>query len=146
MKSLRCCHIQCDELIPCGFVCARNGMWVGFVGVLPFFHATNFIPPFLHTHLIRFISSVPVMVRQVWSAGIRAIHRPSIKGLHRISSLDPRLGPVSDKKICEKKIKVKKGIVFAGIEFAGALYARRGIWRYRRANVTLYSLEFQQQH
>ena len=32
----------------------------------------------------------PVMVHKAWSA-VLAIHRPSIKGLHRISSLDPAL-------------------------------------------------------
>ena len=63
-----------------------------FLGwVLPFCPATNFIPPFLHTHLIHLISSTPVMVRQVWSAGIFVIHRPIIYRLHRISSLDPTL-------------------------------------------------------
>ena len=40
-----------------------------FSGFLPFSSATNFIPPFVHTHLIHFISSVPVMVHQASSAG-----------------------------------------------------------------------------
>ena len=57
-----------------------HSMWVGF---LPFTPATDFIASFLHTHLIHFVSSAPVMVRQAWLAGILAIHRPSIKGLHR---------------------------------------------------------------
>ena len=51
----------------------------------PFSLATNFIPPFLHTHFILYVS---VMVHQAWSTSFLAIYRPSIKGLHRISSLD----------------------------------------------------------
>ena len=52
-----------------------------FLGFLPASHLTNFIPPFLHTQFIfRFISSALMMVHQAWSAGILAIHRPSIKG------------------------------------------------------------------
>ena len=75
-----------------GFRGGRNGIWVGFsLGFTlfppPFLH---FIPPFLHIHLIHFISSASVMVRQGWSAGVLAIHRPSIK--RRKAS---RPGPVS---------------------------------------------------
>ena len=79
-----------------------HSMWVSwksklrldrfFSGVSPVFPTTNFIPPFLHTHLIHFVdfvSSVPVLVRQAWSVGRLTTHRPSIKGLHHISSLDP---------------------------------------------------------
>ena len=36
-------------------------------------------------------SSVPVMKRQVWLAGILAIHKPWMKGLHHFSSLDQAL-------------------------------------------------------
>ena len=43
------------------------------------------------THSFRFISSAPLIVRQAWSAGALAIHRPILLGLHRISSLDPTL-------------------------------------------------------
>ena len=60
-------------------------------GFLRFSPATNFIPRFPHANLIHFVSSAPVMVRQGWSTGILAIHRPSMKGLHRSSSLDPNL-------------------------------------------------------
>ena len=42
---------------------------------------------FASFHFIR-----PVMVRQAWLADILAIHRPSIKGLDRITSLDQALG------------------------------------------------------
>ena len=42
---------------PCGFRGGRNGVWVGFSrGFSPFSPTTNFIPPFLHTHLIHFVS------------------------------------------------------------------------------------------
>ena len=67
---------------------------------LPFSSATNFIPPFLHTHLIRFVSFVPVMIHQAWSAGMLAILRSSIKGFHRISSLDPILCRTRVEHIC----------------------------------------------
>ena len=63
-----------------------------FSGFLTFSPTTNFIPPLFHTHLIPFVSFVPVMVHQAWSGGILIIHEPSIKGLHRIS----RPGHVSD--------------------------------------------------
>ena len=56
-----------------------------FSRIFPFSPATNFIPPFLHT---QFISHASVVVCQVWSAGILAMHRPLTKRLHRISSLD----------------------------------------------------------
>ena len=36
-------------------------------------------------------SSAPVMMKQAWSAGILAIYWPSMKGLRRISSLDPTM-------------------------------------------------------
>ena len=67
-----------------------HSMWVSwwtkrdlgrfFMGFLPFSPTTNFIPPFLHTHLIhfRFISSALVMVRQAWLAGTLATHGPII--------------------------------------------------------------------
>ena len=71
-------------------------IWVGtvFLGVSPVFFCNKYhstISPH-SSHSFRFISSPPVMVRQAWSAGILAIHRPSIQGLHCISSLDPTLG------------------------------------------------------
>ena len=62
-----------------------HSMWVSwwtkrslgtfFSGFLPFSPAINFIPTFLHTHLIHFIPSAPVLVRQAWSASNLAIHR-----------------------------------------------------------------------
>ena len=51
-----------------------------FSRFLPFSPATDFSPPFLQNHLIHFVSYHfihPVMVRQAWSVGILAIHRPS---------------------------------------------------------------------
>ena len=69
----------------------KRGLGRFFAGFLPFSPTTNFIPPFLHTHTFRSISSVLVMVRQAWSAGTLATHGPIIQGLHRISSLDPTL-------------------------------------------------------
>ena len=69
----------------------KRGLGRFFSGFLPFSPITNFIPPFLHTHPFRFISSALVMVRQAWSAGTLATHWPTISGLHRISSLHPTL-------------------------------------------------------
>ena len=71
------------SVTPYGFRDRRNGVWVGFSWISPVSPATNFIPPFLTLISIsfHFISSVPVMVRQMWSAGILAIHRPSIWGI-----------------------------------------------------------------
>ena len=69
----------------------KRGLGRFFPGFLPFSPTTNFIPPLLHTHLIRFISSALVMVLQAWSAGTLATHGPIISGPHRISSLDPTL-------------------------------------------------------
>ena len=84
------------SVTPCEFHGGRNGVWVVFFRFPPFSPVTNFISLFLHTHLVNFvsfhfISSTPVMVCQAWSAGILAINRPSIQGLHRSSSLDPTL-------------------------------------------------------
>ena len=45
------------SVTPCRFRGGRNAVWVGFfAGFLPFPPTTNFIPPFLHTHLIHFVS------------------------------------------------------------------------------------------
>ena len=44
------------SVIPCGFHGRRNGVWVRFLGFLPFSLAINFITPFLHTHLIHLVS------------------------------------------------------------------------------------------
>ena len=49
-----------------------------FTGFPPFSPTTNFIPPFLHTHPFRFISSALLMVHQAWSAGTLATHGPII--------------------------------------------------------------------
>ena len=80
---------------PCGFCGGRNEVWVGFSrGFSRFplpqisFHHFSTLISFISFH---FISSAPVMVRQVESADILAIYIPSIKGLHRISPLDPAL-------------------------------------------------------
>ena len=71
----------------------KRGLGRFFTGFLPFSPTTNFIPPFLHTHLIHFVPfHQPLkMVRQAWSAGTLVTHGPIISGLHRISSLDPTL-------------------------------------------------------
>ena len=66
----------------------KQGLGRFFTGFLLFSPTTNVIPPFLHTHPFRFISSALVMVRQ---AGTLDTHGPIIQGLHRISSLDPIL-------------------------------------------------------
>ena len=72
------------------------------------FHSTTSRHSFISFH---FISYTPTMVRQAWSAGNLAIRRPSIKGLHRISSPNPALcrtwvdifnNKVSNKNICTK--------------------------------------------
>ena len=79
-----------------------SSMWVSwwtkrdlgrfFSGFLPFSPTTNFIPPFLHTHLtisFHFISPCD------GASGVVGRHPcyslPTISGLHRISSLDPTL-------------------------------------------------------
>ena len=56
----------------------KRGLGRVFSGFLPFSPTTNFIPPFLHTHPFRFISSALVMVRQAWSADTLATHGPII--------------------------------------------------------------------
>ena len=56
----------------------KRGLGRFFSGFLPFSPTTNFIPPFLHTHLIHFISLALVMVCQAWSAGTLATHGPII--------------------------------------------------------------------
>ena len=65
---------------PCGFRGGRNRVWVGFSWVSPVFPYHKFhstISPH-SSHPFRFISSALVMVRQVWSAGTLATHRPII--------------------------------------------------------------------
>ena len=64
-----------------------------FSELLPFSPATDFIPPFMYTHLIHYISLAHVMVRQALLAGSLVIHRSLINGFHRISSPDPALCP-----------------------------------------------------
>ena len=44
------------SVTPCRFRAGLKGVWVGFLGFLPFFPAINFILPFLYTHLIHFVS------------------------------------------------------------------------------------------
>ena len=63
-----------------GFMVDKTESGELFLGLLLFSSATNFSPPFLHTHLIHFISSAPVMVCQAWSADMLAIYRPSVNG------------------------------------------------------------------
>ena len=68
--------------------CVKQILGTFFSGFLPFpqsqisFH-----------HLIHFIASVPVMVRQACSADTLRIHIPSPKGLHRISAFHPSTRP-----------------------------------------------------
>ena len=73
-----------------GFVVDETVSGFLFLGVLHFIPVTNFIPPLLHTHLMLSLH-FPVMVRQAWSARILVIHRPLVKGLHRILFLNPTL-------------------------------------------------------
>ena len=77
------------------FRVGRNGVWVGFSrGFYRFplpqitFHNFSTLTSFISLH---FISSGLMMVRQAWSASIPSIHRLSMKGPHRITSLDPTL-------------------------------------------------------
>ena len=95
-RSPRTVGIPSSRLIhtpSCGFCGERNGNWVGISRGFSRFpcqklHAS--ISPH-SSRSFRFISChpPPVMMHQPSSAGILVIHRPSIKGLHRISSLDP---------------------------------------------------------
>ena len=76
-----------------GFVVDETGSRQVFLGVSPVFPYHKFhstISPH-SSHPFRFISSTLVMVRKAWSAGTLVIHGPIIQGLHRISSLDPRI-------------------------------------------------------
>ena len=66
-----------------------HSMWVSWWtdrSLCRFSHQFSTLISFILFNFIR-----PVMVRQAWTAGILAIHRPSIKRLHRISSLCPAL-------------------------------------------------------
>ena len=65
-----------------------------FLGFSRFPLTIRFIPQFLHTHLIHFITLVPVVVQQAQSVGILAIYRPLFIGVS--SHLIPRPGPMSD--------------------------------------------------
>ena len=58
----------------------KRGLGRFFTEFLPFSLTTNFIPPFLHTHLIHFVSfHQPIMmVHQAWSAGTIATHGPIV--------------------------------------------------------------------
>ena len=56
------------SVTPCGFH-GQNSVWVGFLRISLVFHYhkfSNFIPPFLHTQLIHFISLATAIVRQAW--------------------------------------------------------------------------------
>ena len=63
----------------CGFRCGRIGVWVGFLkGFLPSFPTTNFIPSFLHIHLIHVVLFHPILRwcdRRGWQASL--LFRPS---------------------------------------------------------------------
>ena len=72
----------------------KRGLGRFFSGFISFSPTTNFIPPFLYSHLIRFISSAFVMVRQAWSAGTLAYSRTYNLGAS--SHLIPRLDLVLD--------------------------------------------------
>ena len=61
-------------------------------GFLPFSPAVTFNPPFLHIHLIHFVSSALVRVPQAWSAGNIVLHRSSNIGAS--SNLVPRSDPL----------------------------------------------------
>ena len=85
-----------DSVSPCGFRDGRNGMLVGFLQVSPILPVTIFIPPFLYTHLIHFVS----FHQPLWCCDRHS--RPAsflfIDLQYRSSThLIPRSGPVSDK-------------------------------------------------
>ena len=74
-----------------GLMLDKTRVWAGFSGGFscfphPQIYSTN-SPP----RLIHFVSFVPVMMHQAWLASILAFHRPSVKELHHISSLNPAL-------------------------------------------------------
>ena len=83
------------SVTPCGFLGGRNGVWVGFSTYFSHFPLPQILfhhfSTLISSNSFHFIPSAPVMVRKAWSAGILAIHISSIKGLHRISSLDPTI-------------------------------------------------------
>ena len=65
-----------------------------FLGVLPFPNTRNFIPPFLHTLLIYFVSFHFIHPRDGASSVVGrypCYSKTSIKGLHHILSLVPAL-------------------------------------------------------
>ena len=76
-------------IIPRRFNGGRNGIRIVFSLGFSCFPLPQISFHLLHTHFVNFILSAPVglMVRQAWSTGILAIHRPSIKG----SFFDPAL-------------------------------------------------------
>ena len=72
------------------------------IGVFPVFPCHKFhstISPH-SSHSFSFISSSPVMLCQACRPTSFTVHKPSIKGLHRISSLDLAL--------CQPQVEVKK--------------------------------------
>ena len=72
----------CVSVTPCGFHGGRTGVLVGFYsGFPPFSPVTNFIPLFLHPHLIHYVS-FHFIRRCAFVSGIvgRVIHRPSNVG------------------------------------------------------------------
>ena len=72
----------------------KRGLVRIFLGFLQFSPSTNFIPPFLHAHLIHFVSFYFICLCDGASgmvAHILAIHRPSVNGFQCISSLNPAL-------------------------------------------------------
>ena len=76
------------SVISWGFLGGRIGIWVGFS---PGFSCFPLPQISLHhfSTLLSFISlHLPLCWCQTWLASILAVHRPSIKGLHRISSLN----------------------------------------------------------
>ena len=104
-SSLVDCHLRLGAHYHCwgpgfvsrslhvGFMVGLNGVWVGFSRASSVSHCHKFhsiISPH-SSHSFYFTSSAPVMVRQVWSACILPIHRPSIKWLLMFWP-----GPVSD--------------------------------------------------
>ena len=80
-RSLLSARVPSSRLGPSMWVSwwTKRGLGSFFAGFLPFYPTTNFIPPFLHTHLIHFVPfHQPAMVRQACSAGTLAIHGPII--------------------------------------------------------------------
>ena len=85
------------SVTPRGFRGGRIRVWVSFSGFLPFSPVTNFIPQFLYTHLVHFVSFH--FIRSCDGASGVVGQYPCYSQIIHIeasSNLIPRSGPVSD--------------------------------------------------